>query len=60
MSSYPFLEAGRDDDTEVLGHVTDWTAEGEVQRRIAFAMRGSQETPEGKDGEEVRERVNER
>ena len=55
----PFLEAGRDNDTEALGHVTDCTAEGEVRRRIAFATCASQETPsEGEDGEEVRERVN--
>ena len=57
----PFLEAGRDNDTEALGHVTDCTAEGGVRRRIAFATRGSQETPlEGEDGKEVRERANER
>ena len=56
-----FLEAGRDNDMETLGEVTDCTAEGEVRRRIAFATRASQETPsEGEDGEEVRERVNER
>jgi len=59
----PFLEAGRYNDTEALGQVTDCTAEslGEVRRQIAFATRAFQETPsEGKDGEEVRERVNER
>jgi len=60
VPSYPFLEAGRDNDTEALRHVTDCTAEGEVRRRIAFAKRASQETPsEGEDGEEVRERVSE-
>ena len=61
VPSYPFLEAGRDNDTEALGHVTDWTTEREVRRRIGFVTLGSRETPsEGQDGEEVRERVNER
>jgi len=57
----PFLEANRDKDTEALGHVTDCTTEEEVRQRVAFATRASQETPsEGEEGEEVRERVNER
>jgi len=40
----PFPGAGRDEDTEALGRVTDCTTEEQIRRWIALAMRGSRKT----------------